>query len=156
MPTPALALLVAGALTAAAVILFWPERGLLLKWSDAMRKTERVMLEDALAEAIEAGAASDAVVARAEILEAFRGQVAARADRLTEQLPASVHQLDALYDEVVNGANSSLARYEQIKKTLVLPTALSIEGGQLTPTLKVKRRVVEQQFTNLVDGLYEG
>ncbi|MEX1309268.1 MAG: long-chain fatty acid--CoA ligase [Candidatus Sulfomarinibacteraceae bacterium] len=61
----------------------------------------------------------------------------------------------ALFDEVVNGANASLARYEQIKKTLVLPTALSIEGGQLTPTLKVKRRVVEQQFADLVDGLYE-
>jgi len=62
----------------------------------------------------------------------------------------------ALFEDVINGANASLARYEQIKKIHVLPIALSIEGGQLTPTLKVKRRVVEQQFADLVDGLYAG
>ena len=65
-------------------------------------------------------------------------------------------EVAALFDEVITGANASLARYEQIKKTHVLPIALSIEGGQLTPTLKVKRRVVEQQFADLVEGLYAG
>jgi long-chain acyl-CoA synthetase len=63
-------------------------------------------------------------------------------------------EVSALFDEVVIGANASLARYEQIKKHRVLPISLSIEGGQLTPTLKVKRRVVEQQFPNLIDELY--
>jgi long-chain acyl-CoA synthetase len=63
-------------------------------------------------------------------------------------------EVSALFDEVVIGANASLARYEQIKKHRVLPISLSIEGGQLTPTLKVKRRVVEQQFSNLIDELY--
>ena len=59
-----------------------------------------------------------------------------------------------LFDEVIATANSSLARYEQIKKHQVLPISLSIEGGQLTPTLKVKRRVVEQQFADLIGRLY--
>jgi long-chain acyl-CoA synthetase len=63
-------------------------------------------------------------------------------------------EVAALFEEAIHGVNASLARYEQIKKTHVLPIALSIEGGQLTPTLKVKRRVVEQQFADLVDGLY--
>ena len=59
-----------------------------------------------------------------------------------------------LFDDVVTNANASLARYEQIKKHRVLPVSLSIEGGQLTPTLKVKRRVVEQQFADLIEQLY--
>jgi long-chain acyl-CoA synthetase len=63
-------------------------------------------------------------------------------------------EVAALFDEVVIGANSSLARFEQIKKHLVLPISLSIEGGHLTPTLKVKRRVVEQQFADHIERLY--
>ncbi|HSL18211.1 MAG TPA: long-chain fatty acid--CoA ligase [Methylomirabilota bacterium] len=65
-------------------------------------------------------------------------------------------EVQALYDDVVASTNASLARYEQIKKVSVLPLALSIEGGQLTPTLKVKRRVVEQQFADVIGGLYQG
>jgi len=63
-------------------------------------------------------------------------------------------EVAALFDKVVNSANASLARYEQIKKHHVLPVSLSIEGGQLTPTLKVKRRVVEQQFSDAITRLY--
>ena len=59
-----------------------------------------------------------------------------------------------LFDEIIIGANASLARYEQIKKHLILPISLSIEGGHLTPTLKVKRRVVEQQFADHIERLY--
>jgi len=70
-----------------------------------------------------------------------------------EELAAHPKVAD-LFDEIINGANSSLARYEQIKKHRVLPIPLSIEGGQLTPTLKVKRRVVQQQFADLIEGLY--
>jgi long-chain acyl-CoA synthetase len=63
-------------------------------------------------------------------------------------------EVQALYDDVVASTNASLARYEQIKKVRILPLALSIEGGQLTPTLKVKRRVVEQQFADVIGELY--
>jgi long-chain acyl-CoA synthetase len=59
-----------------------------------------------------------------------------------------------LMEEAVATVNGGLARYEQIKKIRVLPTALSVEDGQLTPTLKVKRRVVEQQFADTITRLY--
>lgn len=62
----------------------------------------------------------------------------------------------ALYDGHVADVNQALARYEQIREFRVLPTALSIEGGQLTPTMKVKRRVVEAQFAELIDEMYAG
>jgi long-chain acyl-CoA synthetase len=58
------------------------------------------------------------------------------------------------YAQVIEETNRDLARYEQIKKFVVLPLMLSIEGGHLTPTLKVKRRVVEQDYTELIEGLY--
>ncbi len=59
------------------------------------------------------------------------------------------------FQEVIDATNAKLARYEQIKKFAVLPVMLSVEEGQLTPKLKVKRRVVEQQFADLIDQLYE-
>ena len=59
-----------------------------------------------------------------------------------------------LFDKIIASANAPLARYEQIKKNHVLPITMSIEDGQLTPTLKVKRRVIEQQFADVIERLY--
>jgi len=58
--------------------------------------------------------------------------------------------------EIVDSTNQGLARYEQIKKFAVLPMMLSVEGGHLTPTLKVKRRVVEKEFADTIEALYAG
>jgi len=66
--------------------------------------------------------------------------------------PATV----ALFQDVVTAVNKDLARYEQIRQLRVLPVSLSIEGGHLTPTMKVKRRVVEQQFADLIEEIYGG
>ncbi len=60
-----------------------------------------------------------------------------------------------LFADAVEEVNGGLARYEQIKKFEVLPLMLSIEGGHLTPTLKVKRRVVEREYSDLIAGMYE-
>lgn len=65
-------------------------------------------------------------------------------------------EIQRRYADVIDSANTSLARFEQIKRFRVLPIALSIEGGQLTPTLKVKRRVVADQFSDVIDELYAG
>ena len=43
----------------------------------------------------------------------------------------------------------------QIKRFRVLPEMLSVEGGGLTPTLKVKRRVVCERYAELVESMYE-
>ncbi len=65
-------------------------------------------------------------------------------------------KLRAAYAKVVETTNANLARYEQIKKFEVLPLMLSIEAGHLTPTLKVKRRVVEKDYAELIETLYAG
>lgn len=47
-----------------------------------------------------------------------------------------------------------LADYERIRRIALLPNEFTIDGGELTPTLKVKRRVIDQKFDNLIDELY--
>jgi Long-chain acyl-CoA synthetases (AMP-forming) len=54
----------------------------------------------------------------------------------------------------VAGVNAGLARYEQIKRFALVPTPFTVETGELTPTLKVKRNVVEQKFAHLIEPLY--
>jgi long-chain acyl-CoA synthetase len=50
--------------------------------------------------------------------------------------------------------NSRLNRWETVKKFAILPQDLSVESGELTPSLKLKRRVVERKYANVLDGLY--
>jgi long-chain acyl-CoA synthetase len=61
----------------------------------------------------------------------------------------------ALYDETVKGLTKDLAQFERIKKIALLPREFTLEAGELTPTLKVKRRVVEQKYKDVIDRLYE-
>jgi long-chain acyl-CoA synthetase len=50
--------------------------------------------------------------------------------------------------------NRHLAQYETIKKFAVLPEEFSEAGGELTPTLKKKRRVIDQKFKSIIDSFY--
>ncbi|CAN5727519.1 AMP-dependent synthetase/ligase [soil metagenome] len=52
--------------------------------------------------------------------------------------------------------NKSLAKYETVKQFSVLPADLTVEQGELTPSLKVKRKVVEKKYAPLLDKMYEG
>lgn len=49
----------------------------------------------------------------------------------------------------------NFARYEKAKKFLLLPEPLTVENGELTPSLKIKRAVVEKKYKDLIDSLYE-
>ena len=61
----------------------------------------------------------------------------------------------AHYEQVVREATGDLAKFEQIKKITLLPREFSIETGELTPKLSVKRRVVEQKYKDMIDRMYE-
>jgi long-chain acyl-CoA synthetase len=55
----------------------------------------------------------------------------------------------------VDGVNENLARVETVKKFKILPTPFSIEGGELTPSLKVKRRVVNSKYAAQIEAMYQ-
>jgi len=63
------------------------------------------------------------------------------------------HELIAPYfDEV----NKSLAKYETVKQFSIIPKDLTVDEGELTPSLKVKRKVVEKKYAAMLDKMYEG
>lgn len=55
---------------------------------------------------------------------------------------------------VVADVNSQLASFESIKKYKILPNEFSVEGGELTPSLKVKRKVIDHRFQSIIEKLY--
>jgi len=65
-------------------------------------------------------------------------------------------EVEDLYEQTVKDLTGHLAQYERIKKLALLPREFTLEAGELTPTLKVKRRVVEQKYKDVIDRLYEG
>jgi long-chain acyl-CoA synthetase len=63
-------------------------------------------------------------------------------------------ELERRVQAVVDGVNSDLSRYEQIKRFRVLPREFSAEDDEVTPTLKLKRRVVAEHFASEIEELY--
>ncbi len=56
----------------------------------------------------------------------------------------------------IDHANAKLSSFESVKKFAILPKDFTIEGGELTPTLKVKRKVVTEQHRAMLDAFYDG
>jgi long-chain acyl-CoA synthetase len=59
-----------------------------------------------------------------------------------------------LIEQEVQAVNKELESYEQIKKYYIVDYKFTEDSGELTPTLKVKRRIVMDKFKKEIDGLY--
>lgn len=81
-------------------------------------------------------------------LQALGRAPAAREDLVTRP------DVVALYQEVVDALNRDLSPFERIKRTALLPSEFTVASGELTPTLKVKRRVVEERWRTQIEELY--
>jgi long-chain acyl-CoA synthetase len=62
----------------------------------------------------------------------------------------------AVVGAAVEDANKAVSKAESIRSFRILPQDFTIEGGELTPTLKVKRRVVADRYEDVIDGIYAG
>jgi long-chain acyl-CoA synthetase len=58
-------------------------------------------------------------------------------------------------EKAIDSANKDLAKIEQVKKFAILPRPLSQEEGELTPTMKLKREKIEENFSDEIDALYD-
>ena len=59
-----------------------------------------------------------------------------------------------LFERQIAARTQNLAQFEKIKRIALLEKELTVEGGELTPTLKVKRRVVNENYRDLIDRIY--
>jgi long-chain acyl-CoA synthetase len=75
------------------------------------------------------------------------------ADRAQLVQDAKIQQL---YKGIVGKANEGLAHHETIKKIAVVPDEWTPESGELTPSLKLKRRVINEKYKDKIDALYGG
>jgi long-chain acyl-CoA synthetase len=62
--------------------------------------------------------------------------------------------VQALVQQAVDDANRDLSRFEQVKRFAIVPREFSPEEGEVTPTLKLKRRVIEERFADEIERLY--
>lgn len=58
--------------------------------------------------------------------------------------------------EEINGCNSNFGKWEQIKKFELIPDIWSIDAGHLTPTMKMKRKVIKEKYFDLIEKIYRG
>jgi long-chain acyl-CoA synthetase len=68
------------------------------------------------------------------------------------RLPAAIK----LVQKDVTAITANLADYERVRRIALLPEEFSIEKGEMTPTLKVKRAVIDDRYGQLIDDLYRG
>ena len=64
------------------------------------------------------------------------------------------HQVQSLYQGIVDELNNNLAQFEKLKKVLVAPAELSIADGTLTPSMKLRRRHLTDRYKKEIDALY--
>lgn len=63
-------------------------------------------------------------------------------------------EIDELFREIVDRVNERLDNFERIKRFSILPSELTIDSGELTHTLKVKRRVIHEKYENIIKKMY--
>lgn len=63
-------------------------------------------------------------------------------------------KVQALYDGIIEEINQNLARFEKLKRVLLVADEFTADNGVLTPTLKLRRRVIEDRYKKQIDELY--
>lgn len=63
--------------------------------------------------------------------------------------------LKKLINDHIKVINKVLAPYEQLKKVALLKKEWSVEGGELTPKMSLKRKVIKEKYASVIDGIYE-
>ena len=77
------------------------------------------------------------------------------AEGLTAEDIAAHPQVKSFIEgQVTELVNSDLARFEQVKKIVILPSEMTPESGELTPTLKLRRKVISAQHADVIAAIF--
>jgi len=63
-------------------------------------------------------------------------------------------KVQALYESIVEAINTNLARFEKLKRVMLVADEFTADNGALTPTMKLRRRVIEERYKKQIDELY--
>ncbi len=77
-----------------------------------------------------------------------------KGERVTPQEIVEREETRRLLDETIRGLNRELAQHEKIRKFTMLGREFSLAEGEITPTLKVRRRVIAERFRDLIEAMY--
>ncbi len=73
----------------------------------------------------------------------------------SEQELVAHERIRQLFQKEIDQLQKDLPTYERVRRFELLPVQLTVENGEITPTLKVKRNVVEKKFSHLIDKMYQ-
>ncbi|WP_210519184.1 AMP-dependent synthetase/ligase [Hymenobacter terricola] len=74
-------------------------------------------------------------------------------DASNEELIKNQKVVD-MYEALVKKYNQSFAQWEQVKRIVLLPELWTVESGEMTPTMKVKRKIITEKNKDLIEGMY--
>jgi long-chain acyl-CoA synthetase len=60
-----------------------------------------------------------------------------------------------LFQSEIDSIQKEFPTYERVRRFELLPQPLTVENGEITPTLKIKRKAVEQKYANMIERMYE-
>ncbi|MFZ4549107.1 MAG: long-chain fatty acid--CoA ligase, partial [Bacteroidales bacterium] len=75
-------------------------------------------------------------------------------ESLTKEQQVKEKAVVEFYQNRINLLQKDLSPYEQVKKIALLPNEFTIQSGELTPSLKIMRRVISEQFKKEIEGMY--
>ncbi|MDX1637956.1 MAG: long-chain fatty acid--CoA ligase [Balneolaceae bacterium] len=87
-----------------------------------------------------------------EVIEQYAGEQGLSYDSVEELL--QVDEIQAIYKKEIRQYSKDLASHEKIRDFRLVPNEFSVETGELTPTLKVKRRVIQEKYGHLIDDIF--
>lgn len=86
-------------------------------------------------------------------LKKFAAKVNITTDNISELVENDV--VNNFYEAEIDVLQRNLAKYERVRKFALMDKPFTIESGELTPTLKLKRKVIEERYKDLIDSFYK-
>ena len=117
---------------------------------------DRLRAHELISQAIVIGDARPFIAALVTIDESAFEQWAVEHGQVGDRIAdlRDAEELRSAIQSAVDEANRSVSRPESIRKFVILPRDLTIEADELTPTLKLRRAIVEKSYADVIDSIY--